>query len=168
MSVFRKLFSRAEKQKDITFYKEKVSKLLSISKLFAIGTRDKIILLYPQLNDAKRMNQWDFFATVLGVWIAYEEIEYCIPGIYKNEFLELLKSDLTQWDPNSFDALLDCEKFVFEHLNSNNNITKYSLPFISGLWLLWNLIDKEEIENEKQIAMTLGNIFHKVFFYYWN
>jgi hypothetical protein len=148
----------------------KAENLVSLANISALGSQKIVLNKFPQLRDAKGINNWDLFCTVSATYAAFSR---CGTFIKNKKLISKLDNivlgKLNDFDPNGEGAFNNLEDFLIKILKENpNKITPEFIEASAGTWLLWNLTGKEPIEDEQLIACTLGTLFFTEFANYYS
>ena len=144
--------------------------LVSLAKFTAITSQSSAFRLFPQLESASKIRSWDFFCTVLATWSALLKIKTFVKDIkFANELQELVFIKLKEFHPSAVDAYDDFDNFLINHLKNQSQsvINPEVVKTIAGLWIVWNLTEKQSIQDERAIVSVLGEVFFTGFAFYF-
>jgi len=161
-----------EKKKKATSrmgYRQMAEDLMTTANQVAVSSRVPFLLKLPQLLSAQKISDWDFFTTVAAVWSAFFHIQFEVPTEFGSETEEIVTYNLGEWHPQGISAMNDLASFVQQRITGETDPSKRQqlVKHLAGTWIVWNLTDMVEIQDEGVVAGALGNFFFKKFTSYW-
>ena len=150
-------------------HETKTKVLVTHAATVAVTSRDSSCEFYPQLRRTARFHMWDFFATVASVWVAYSQIDEDVEMSLRRSTKTTVQNALDEFHPSAFGALKDLDNLVLRILSREPDITKRPThtPLAVGTWFVWNLTNKQPIQDEPQIAGFLGRVVVQMINGYW-
>jgi len=135
----------------------------------AIGFQTQIFQKFPQLKSAIKIKNWNLFCTVSATYAAFiRSGTFVKDRKLIGKLDEIVLNKLELYNPNGPGAFQDLENFLSGILNQNqNDITPELMESYAGAWIIWNLTDKEPIDEESVIASVLGKMFFSAFANYY-
>jgi hypothetical protein len=140
-------------------------KLVPSCKIWAISSFTKVIDHFEFLQTCKP-NDWDFFATVASVTAAMQLLANEVPRERFNRLNGIVQTHLTAWDAQAPSATMDCLRFVNRTMESIDQPDgKLQLAF--GLWVLWNLLQRQPTKEEFNAANPIGTLLAEPLLDWW-
>ncbi|MCK9398711.1 MAG: hypothetical protein M0Q51_01790 [Bacteroidales bacterium] len=163
------IFFQSKKNSENSDYYVRAEKLVSMAKLFAIGTQIPMLQRFPQLKNAVNIKNWDLMCTTCATFAAITRVGRFVKDRSVVEELDEIVSDkLKEFDLNGPGVFENLENFIIDIVKQKNDeITPDLISGLAGAWIVWNLTDKKPIEDEKMLSYTLGNIFFTEFANYF-
>ncbi len=144
-------------------------KLVSFASSVASGARQELYQAFPQLRTAARFEQWDFFATTLLVWTAFSRIGLDVEESMRATVESVVLQDVKDWNRNGAAALEDLTQFVVKMSQGETDVDRKQTltPLLGGMWVVWNLTEKQPGEGEADLVAAIGELFVAKFGAYW-
>lgn len=148
---------------------QKADELVDLARFTAQMFVKPMCCKFPQLRNASRFEEWEFFATVLGVWSAFVRIQFDLPRAMVDDVETRVLKNLKAWHPRAVTAFNDLQLFVLNLIAKESDRSKRrELTELSGgTWLVWNVTNKQVIADEGILTGALGNLFVGEFSVYW-
>jgi hypothetical protein len=119
-------------------------------------------------------SQWDFFATVAGVFIASTRLSNLRLGEGREqELMDTVGARLNQWDAkNGIRAFEDCKSFFdrnFVALTNAGHESQFVAADAVGLWIVWNILERApDTNDERRLVRVIGAMIVHAFFDWWD
>jgi hypothetical protein len=127
---------------------------------------------FPLLQAAPP-EQWDFFVTVAGVFIAATRLNNLgLSEPRKNHLMDKVASDLNEWNGDGIRAFEDCKALFdreYDRLTEVGHDAQFVAADALGIWIVWNLIGRRPTsEEEIGLVRAIGATTTHAFFGWWN
>ena len=144
-------------------------KLVGFAASVASGARQELCRDHPQLRTAARIEHWDFFVTALLIWTAYSRIGLDVEESKRATVESIVMRGVEDWNRQGTPAMEDLTQFVLKMSQDETDIDrKRSLtPLLGGMWVVWNLMEKQPSESEAGLVSAIGELFVAKFGAFW-
>ncbi len=144
-------------------------KLVSFASSVANGAREELCQAFPRLRTASRFGQWDFFATTLLVWTACSRIVIDVEESQRAAVESIVLKDVEGWNSNGVSAMEDLTQFVVRMSEGETDVARKQTltPLLGGMWVVWNLTEKQPGEDDAGLVSAIGELFVAKFGAYW-
>jgi hypothetical protein len=146
-------------------------KLVSSGKLLAVSLYQPLSERFPVASEIDP-DDWDFFATIGGVFIAATRLRSI--GLAEGRearLMEIVGRDLEEWDRNAATAFQDCKTMFereFDRLTSVGHETRFVASDALGIWIVWNTLGRQpQTEQEVALVRGAGAVVTHSFFDWW-
>ena len=163
---------------------EKADQFISYAKINAVGTWKPLKENSPHLIEAIKIpgqdkptleemtNQWDFFYITAMAWWTLTQAKVDLEKNDAEVAFGVICENLESWDSNAFGAFMDLDEFTRKYDDEIEKITDPKeainlMKLVVGTWFIWNITCKAPIEDEGQLAGTLGHLIHLQTYEYW-
>lgn len=172
MSVLSRLFG-SESTDD--YLDRQAATLVSTAQVLATGSYVQFAEQIPIINKIST-DDWDFFLTVGGVFVAATALHQMgLPESVEEGLMESVARDLEGWDPNGIRAFEDCKQLFENTYDALSKLDEYRrderlLGADSvGLWIAWNLLGhRPQVEEEQKLLRLVGIDVTHAFVDWWN
>lgn len=121
------------------------------------------------------MDDWEFFMTVAGVFIAASTLKQtAVADEIRDGLMELVTTKAHDWDPNSVRAFDDCKRMFEQGYHRLSSVPDYqrNLGLVGadavGMWIAWNVLQRRpESSEEMQLVRLSGVAVTHAFANYW-
>ena len=147
-------------------YEIKARKLVSFG---SYRNRFRIARLPSTILGQRNRFEWISIQSDLAVWTVYTRIGLDILEASLASIESIVRAQLHAWNPSGVAALKDLHGLIVRIASGEPDPSKSRAltPLSGGTWLLWNLTDKQPIQDEAQIAGMPGYLFVSNFEPYW-
>jgi hypothetical protein len=169
VAILEKLFSKADP------LEAKARNLVTFSRIMAVQSFIPVIDRYKFLE--QHSVEWDFFAAMASVNLALNRLRNEVSTDRWEHLFPIIAAQLQkldeqgQWDG----ALANCQEFVMRVLKKNEpedcqklSVEPEEIKSALGLWVLWNVLRREPIDEELQAAPLIGHVLSEPFLDWWN
>jgi len=154
-------------------YYEDAEKLIKTASTIALITKTSFTKKFPQLDDATNIKDWELYFTIVAAYCAVMAVKKDVPIKFQDKIYEIVWNQLDSFHKMAQFAYRDLVNFIETDLSSQSNtVTDLSsgalhIQNLAGIWLIWNITDKQPISNENIIANSLSSIIFLEFLKYW-
>lgn len=150
---------------------EQAAKLVPAASLHAVGMYEPLLERSP-LTGEIAPDDWDFFATVAGVFIAATRLNNLrVTEEREARLLEIVARDLGDWNPNGLQAFEDCKSLFekeYDRLSAAGHDPQFTAADALGIWLVWNLLGRQpQTDDEVMLVRSAGALITHAFFNWW-
>ncbi len=155
--------------------KDRASQLVGAANIAAITSWTSFSKQLPRVKNIAP-EQWDFFVTVAGVFIAVRRLHQSdISESSLDSAAEIIIDKLTAWRPDARAAFEDCHAFydrTYDGLSGPDGYEGANRAFIAsdsvGAWIVWNLLGRApDGGDERQLVRGVGVCVVHSFFSWW-
>jgi hypothetical protein len=151
-------------------FKKQAQNLVQAAKLNAISTFTPLLERYPILEKADIKN-WDFILTVAGVFVAVARLSTLMGGSEQEQhLLQIITKAIEEWDRDGLAGFEDCQTFFVTESDRLQNIgwkREYLACDAIGLWVFWNVLNRQPQIDEFNIIRTIGDMILIDFDNWW-
>lgn len=174
VGILKKLFIRSAKHHP-DLLTDAAQNLCNVARLVAVESFSGVSHQGSLFENVKP-DEWDFFVTIGGVFIASAHMHFLdIPDDEKNRLSNIIFQNLAEWNQSSTMAYADCKEFYedyYERLSKLEEVNKKGAIYIAsnalGLWVVWNLLDHRPTKaDELKLANDIGSYIISSFSDYW-
>lgn len=155
----------------VDYLERQAAKLVSVAGINAIAIYEAVLDRVPIVPETK-LNDWDFFVTVAGVFIAATRLHNMQIGEDREDHvLEIISRDLDSWNRNGTRAFEDCKSLFeseFDRLSSVGHDSNFVASDALGIWIVWNLLGrKPQTQGEVALVRAVGALVTHAFVDWW-
>ncbi len=167
MGVISKLFCHGDS------LQPQAERLVSAAKVVATTSFVPLLNDFPCLRKCNVEN-WDFFATAAATCVGINNLlEKISADQFRSLYNAAILPELQRWSPQGQDAVLDCQTFIkriedANQLDGEENNTTLLATDALGMWVFWNLFQRQPADEESNAARAIGQIIASQFQDWWN
>ncbi len=167
------------------FLLRKAESFVAHTKLCTLGSWKPVIENKPHLwqaisdngcdalNFEQKCFKWDFMLMVAMAWWAVSSARIELPDSKFKSVALKIEQGIQNWNRGGISALEDLNKFICKYDSDYQNILDIKkiedfTKILVGTWILWNLTNKNEFEDEADLAAMLGKLVHESVTGYWH
>lgn len=145
--------------------------LVPSAQLNAVALYQALVNHLPILKSVD-LDEWDFFVTVAGVFVAATRLSNSKIGESREDALmDIVARAVDEWDGNGATAFFDC-KDLFEREYDRLSAAGHDVEFIAadalGIWIAWNVLGHQpRTEDEVALVRASGAAITHAFFDWW-
>jgi hypothetical protein len=140
--------------------------LVSACGILATTTFVPVIDQFTFLKTCKP-EDWDFFAAVVAVNVALNTLATEVAAERFKRLDSIVAAQLNKWDRQGLAAVRDCQQFVNRAVTKGNNEMQQAVQAL-GLWVLWNLLQRQPTDNELHAAPAIGMMLARPLQDWWH
>jgi hypothetical protein len=146
--------------------------LVNAAQIQATASYTSVLQRFPIVGTI-RVEEWDFFVTVAGVFIAATRLNNLgLSEERENSLMDKIAANLDGWNSNGARAFEDC-KALFERQYDRLVELGHDQRFVTadalGLWIVWNLLRRRPATDEEiGLVRGVGALTTHAFFNWWN
>ena len=126
--------------------------LVQAADIWAVGSLLDVTKQFPVLRDISS-DDWDFFATVAGVFVGVNRLIGRIPNErFKQLFANVIDPEVNRWNRDGSRALEDCNQFVGQ-ARTQMDSGELTASDLLGQWLVLNLLQPPEVTRDMANTM---------------
>ena len=166
------IFNFLRKENNISYY-EDAEKLIEAASTIALINKTTFTKKFPQLHNAANIKDWELYFTIVATYCAVMAVKKDVPVKFQDKIYEIVWNKLDSFHKIAQFAYRDFVNFIETDLSSfSETLTDPAsgalhIQKIAGIWLIWNLTDKQPISDENIIAHSLSDIIFFEFLNYW-
>lgn len=151
----------------------RATKLVPAVRILATSSFTQLARRFPFIAEYKP-HDWDFFVMAGGVSVALNALLRRVQHERFKSIYALIAPDLRQWNPQSENAIADCQRFVKHTLDgaplqpTSEQPLRHLAVESLGMWVLWNLMQREPTDEEAQAARSVGGLLAQSFDSWWD
>jgi hypothetical protein len=130
--------------------------LIHAAHIYALGTYLPLINEYPEIEavaNSQLLVFWEYLITVASVGTAFAEIADTVPRKDQRRISHAIKKKLDDWQPGTYDVLLDFIKALVKFTNDGIEI-----PDAIGGWVWLNLEKHEQADQKLKELASSGKL----------
>jgi hypothetical protein len=131
--------------------------------------------LLDKFSDLRQVDveDWDFFLTVAGVFMAATRLHNLQLGNDREErLMEIVADRLDKWNQYGIRAFEDCKEFFeneYNRLCTAGHEQRFVASDAVGMWIVWNVLKRPpQTDEECMLARATGIMIVHAFFDWWN
>lgn len=156
-------------------YEKKSKELISFVNTIAIGLWSTFEEEYQDLLkniSGNKHFKWDFFIKIALIWCSVNEMKETLSEEECEKCYLIIEDSLIKWNTQSLSAIKDLNYFFVSYKNKikSPDTLKKSIEIsevILGTWIVWNLTDKRDVQDEGLIANNIGKTVYNLIIGYW-
>jgi hypothetical protein len=168
-----RFFQKLMREKNDDPLRGQAERLVSSAIINATSMFVPMLDQHPLLKTVKP-EDWDFFLTIAGVFIAVSRLEKLqVSNNRKQELRNVVARALTDRSPeNGFRGFEDCKAMFernFDALTRIQHEPRFIASDAVGVWIVWNLLGRpSESEEARKLVRAVGVGIVQSFFSWWD
>jgi hypothetical protein len=167
MSLISKLLGKSEDPLD-----RQAGSLVSAAQVHATASYIPTLQRFPIVGTVPA-EQWDFFVTVAGVFVAATRLNSLrLPEAREHRLMDRVGTDLNEWSSDGIRAFEDCKALFeqeFDRLTGLRHDPQFTTADALGLWIVWNLLRRRPTTDENiGLVRGIGALTTHAFFAWWD
>jgi hypothetical protein len=150
---------------------DRASTLVAAANASAVAMYEPLSERFALLRDIDPDN-WDFFATVAGVFIAATRLNNLgIADTREERLMEVVARIFAEWNSDAIRAFEDCRDLFDREFDRLSSVA-YDPQFLAldalGIWITWNLLGHQPRTNDEvAFVRAAGTMVTHTFYDWW-
>jgi len=153
---------------DASLLKDRTQQLVGAARVLAVGSYMPISNQVPILGTVDT-DDWDFFMTVAGVFVAATKLHHLdVTEQVEDALMAVVSRDAHDWNDRAIDALEDCQQFYERTCDGLKDGGRFASADAIGAWIAWNLLRRQpDAPAEWQLVRAAGLMVTASFVNWW-